>query len=442
MLNVRFRLISITVAFVFLSSIIGLGYIASQSDFASILLFYVLGFGAFALAWNSVREKDLNFYLGLGILARFLLVFAFPQLSDDIYRFIWDGRLIVHGYNPFDHLPLTIMEEGWASPWLDQSLFDQLNSQQYHTVYPPIAQFTFAISAWLSPESWWGSSVIMKLFLFGFETGTILLLPRLLEKINLSGKNAILYALNPLVIVEVMGNLHFEGAMVFFLLLSIYLLIERKTTFSAVMMAFSIASKLLPLLFLMFYIKRLGWKRAIYYFGIIGVTLLVLFAPLLNGVFFGNFGQSLDLYFQKFEFNASIYYLARTIGYYISGYNLIAYLGPILASITFFGILITAIRERDNSWEGLIHKMLFAICLYLALTPTVHPWYVILPLALSLFTRFRFVVFWSGLISLTYINYTYDPYFENLWIVAVEYLAVFFIAAYEWLRSKKLPLGS
>ena len=71
-----------------------------------------------------------------------------------------------------------------------------------------------------------------------------------------------------------------------------------------------------------------------------------------------------------------------------------------------------------------MERSLWAICIYLFLATTIHPWYAILPLALSVFTKYRFTIVWTGLIWLTYINYNYAEYHENLWIVALEYLGV------------------
>lgn len=431
---------SVALSILFAVAILILGFWASQTKFQLILIGYTLAFLTYVFILRSARESDLTFYLWLGILVRLVLVFSIPLLSDDVFRYIWDGRLTNHGYNPFHYLPKDIMAEGWADAWLEESLFEELNSKEYHTIYPPVAQFVFAVATWLFPGSIYWSTVVMKLFLFAFELGTIFLIVPLLKMLNWSPKNALIYLMNPLVIVEVVGNLHFEGAMVFFLLLSLYLLLSARYYWSAMAMALSVASKLLPLLFLMFLIKRLGWRLSLGYFAIIGFVLVILYFPLLDGLFLANFGSSLDLYFQKFEFNASVYYLIRWIGFQLSGYNLIAYIGPILASFTFLGILIVSIKETNYTLKLLPAKMLFAICLYLAFTPTIHPWYAILPLALCMFTRFRFPVLWTGLITLTYINYSYNPYFENLWVVAFEYVIIFTAAFLEFKGKSILAL--
>ncbi|MCB9053538.1 MAG: DUF2029 domain-containing protein [Lewinellaceae bacterium] len=417
----------------FILCIAGLGYLPGQSDFAWIAGFHTAAFLLYLLIYRKAdNQAALYFFLGVALLARLILVGAFPQLSDDIYRFVWDGRLINEGINPFAHLPSYYLEEGNQVPGLAPELYALLNSQQYFTIYPPVAQATFALATWLFPDSLYAASVAMKAPLFLFELGSLALLVKLLGKLGLPERGALLYALNPMILVEVMGNLHFEGAMIFFLLLSLWWLVAGRPGPSALAMALSVASKLLPLLFGFFLIRRLGLRRSFGYFALMGLALLLLFSPLLGGAFFSGMGSSLRLYFQRFEFNGSIYYLLRWVGYQISGYNLIKYLGPALAACTFLGISIAARRDRRQDWRSLPGLMLFAICLYLAFTPTVHPWYTSLPLVLAPFTRFRFPILWTALASLTYINYSYAEYHEQLAVVALEYLIVYSVAIWEW----------
>ena len=410
-----------------------LGYRVEQSHFGEIFLF---GTVFFTLYWyifkNIFHQQTIFFFLGLSILLRLLLIFGVPNLSDDIYRFVWDGRLIINGINPFDHLPSYYIQSGVAIPGIDQSLYEQLNSPDYFTIYPPVCQGIFAFASYVFPQSIWGSSLLMKIIFVLFETGTIILLVKLLKHFRLPSKNVLLYALNPLIIIELTGNLHFEGPMLFFLCLSLWLIVNKRWRISAISMALAIASKLLPLIFLPFLIRRLGWKKSVSYFAVTGFSLLAMFTPMFNSVFFSNFGDSLNLYFQKFEFNASIYYLLRYVGYKTIGYNLIQYLGPVLASITCLSILMLAWREKSKQWITLPVMMLFSISIYLLLSTTVHPWYTSLPLLLCVFTSFRYPVLWSGLIWLTYTNYSYPSYYENLGMVGIEYIAVGVLFATEF----------
>lgn len=423
-----------------LLSIGGLGYYADQAKFMGIVAFYLPAFACYFWVLK-VGTKAANFkhWIAIALLARVLLVFAFPNLSDDIYRFIWDGRLWLAGENPFDQLPGYWLEKG-NIPGLDQSLFDQLNSQAYFTIYPPICQFIFTTGTFLSPNSIWGASLVMKFFLLAFEIGSIFLIIDILKRLNLPKHRVFLYALNPLVIVEICGNLHFEGAMIFFFLLGVLLLLRKKDSWAALSIACSIAAKLLPLMLLPLLIKLMGWKRVLKFFLILFVCLVLLFIPLVSDVFLNNFGASLDLYFQKFEFNASIYYLVRAIGQWLSGYNLIYYLGPALAGLAALLIFRLAYLARANDYQHFFTLALLAFCTYLFLGTTIHPWYLALPIALSCFGNFRFIYGWSLLIFGTYMNYHFVPYQEQLWWVAIEYCLVFGCFYWEWKRRAPIEL--
>ncbi len=414
-----------------------LGYTIRQSDFELLITYYAVFFILYIFCFRFFKtEQDIWYFVGLGLLLRFILIFAFPNLSDDIYRFIWDGRLINNGINPFNHLPSYFLEDENVVSGITPDLFKNLNSPAYYTIYPPVSQAIFSFACWVSPDNYYACALTMKTIMFLFECGSILIIIKLLKHFNLPFKNVLIYVLNPLIILEITGNLHFEGAMIFFLLLSICLLIKQKNVLSAIAFALSIVSKLLPLMFLPLLIKRIGWKKSIQYFLILGITLLICFSPLLNLTFINNFSNSLDLYFQKFEFNASVYYLARWIGTLVKGYNMIQVLGPFLALLVLLSICYKAFKERHTDYQSIFAAFLFAICTYLFLATTIHPWYLAMPLVLCLFTRFRFPIIWSGLIMLSYMNYSYAEYFENLWLVGLEYLIVFGYLGYELFFQK------
>ncbi len=424
-----------------------LAFWGTQDNFPLIAACYGLFFWQYLRVYTDVVPKEINRFLWLGIVLRVLLIFVFPKLSDDIYRFVWDGRLILNGINPFDYLPSKIIEDGMNIPGLTAELYGQLNSPKYFSIYPPLAQLIYLIGTALSPGNIAGSAIVMKTILVGFEIGNIWVITRLLALFERPEKLVLLYALNPLVIFEVAGNLHFEGMMLFFVLLSVYWLVKERYWWSSVAMALAISTKLLPLLFLFFLIGRLGWKRSISYLGMMGVVLVILFLPMLNGVFAAHFGDSLGLYFQNFEFNSSVVNMLAFLGSFRTKDYLIPVIGPLMAAITFWGIFRVALFEQEYSWASLFRNMLFAISLYLALTATVHPWYVILPLGLSLFTDFRYPVLWSGLIVLSYIKYSPWGAHWNWLAVGVEYSLVYAFAYMEWKghpfleRLKNISLG-
>ncbi len=150
---------------------------------------------------------------------------------------------------------------------------------------------------------------------------------------------------------------------------------------------------------------------------------------------------SIGLWFGKFEFNASVYYMVRWIGFQTKGYNVIETAGKILPTITFVVVIFLTFIRKNGAMQSLIKSMLFGIYVYLLLSTTVHPWYLAIPLFLSVFTRFRFVLLWSLLVILSYSAYSNAQYDENIWLVALEYMVVIGYFLYElFLQKSSKPL--
>lgn len=420
------------VSFIFLLAIVYTAYIPSQSDFSHIILPYTSAFLCYlVLIYNRSNKSQFVLLIGLAILARFILIFSFPNLSDDIYRFSWDGRCIHLGISPYAYLPSEIVGQ---YPGLQEELYDQLNSPHYYSIYPPIGQFIGYIATFIK-EDIYLQSIVFKSFLFISELGTFYFAKKIMQHLQLSMDRILLYALNPLIIIEIMGNIHFEGFMIVFLSAGLFYLLTNKNILSAGSMALSICSKLLPLMFLPLFWVVNGRKRGLIYNLLIGISALFLFIPLIEQSDLFHFQNSLDLYVRKFEFNGGIYYFIRWIGYWIKGYNVIHVIGPILSLTTIISILGLAYkysRSERKSSAALITVMLFSFTAYLLFATTVHPWYLSTIIFLCIFTQFRFPVLWSLLIFFTYINYSYTPYFENLFIVLLEYSILYSYLIYEW----------
>ena len=435
---------------------VGIGYNVQRYETATLLSLYVTLFALYLLIIFSKQASNTDFWIGCAIAFRFSLLFSTPNLSEDFYRFIWDGRLLASGYHPFAHPPSFYIENNIPAIGIDESLYSKLNSKDYFTIYPPVAQFFFWVSAKLS-SSVYGSLVVLKTFNFISEIASILLIKKLLQELNLSSHRVLIYALNPLIVIELTGNAHFEAVMIFFIVLSLYFMLKKQSTFSSITMALSIGVKLIPLIFLPA-IKRIeGWKNARIYFAVVCVTLILLFLPLLNASLLTGLGNSIPYFLSKFEFNASIYYLIRAIGYAVSGFNIIAIAGPLLSVVAFFLILrismkglpkflsqqpIAVASGRIIHVLEYIHIVATCLLIYYLFTTILHPWYISTLLALSVFTNFRFMIVWSFMIFFTYAGYTQEGFSEDLWLVTLEYLSVLGFLGYElWRRVSRKSIA-
>jgi hypothetical protein len=220
--------------------------------------------------------------------------------------------------------------------------------------------------------------------------------------------------------------------------MSWYLMQKDRPGFSAFFFALAVSTKLLPLILLPLYWRRLGTKKAWQFYCMTAAFTMLMFLPLFSYELLAGLSQSVSLYFQKFEFNASVYYIIREIGFVLKGYNIIGSAGKWLAVSTILGIIIYTLLERK---DRLPSAWMWVWLIYLALATTVHPWYVAPLLAFSIFSSYRFAVLWSGLIFLSYAGYVTDGFSENLLLTGLEYGLLMMFIGYElYSNFKKQPI--
>jgi alpha-1,6-mannosyltransferase len=418
----------------FVIAISYLGFFVERTNFVVLLTNYAIAFSVyFFYVKKTFSDKESKLLIALGLGLRLVLCFAFPRLSDDIYRFFWDGKLICGGYNPFAYLPSYFIDNQIFTSDFDIGIFKKLNSPNYYSIYPPVCQVVFSAAYWLSSKSIYGAAVLMKLFLLFCEIGTIFLLYKNEKRYDFFSKNAaLLYALNPLCIIEICGNLHFEGAMIFFFLICIFS--QAPNIQSSLFYALSICSKLLtliflPLLFLNF-IKERKIKWAFFSSTMTLIFVTLFFSPLIDKNFFANFVSSLNLYYQKFEFNASLYYVGKVVSTYFIGYNPIQYVSGALSLVVILNILIQYFRHIT-----IFNKLFWTFFVYLLCQSIVHPWYLTTLVLLSILANKRIGILWSGLVFLSYSHYQNGFYQENFYLIGLEYFVLIAYFVYPKFRS-------
>lgn len=415
-------------------------YVIKRDD--TILLFSTIGllfvFYFYVLRKSVISERLFLFLIVSAFGFRFIFMMSTPALSDDFYRFIWDGRLINSGINPFAYLPDYIHNNALLNGTENNELFNKMNSPHYFSVYPPVLQGVFFISAKLSFNNNFVAVILLRLFILISEVGTCYFLMKIISHFKLPKPNVLVYILNPLVIIELSGNLHFEAIMLFFITASVYFLIINKLIYSALFFALAVSTKMIPLILLPLFVKSIGFKKGFVYSVIVFVITVILFLPFIDKQLVANIANSVGLYFQKFEFNASFYYLIRWLGFQVSGYNEIALIGKILPIVSFIFILIisfkNSVKEIDH---GFFYKILQILFIYYLCALIVHPWYVSFLILISVFSNARFAIIWSLLIFGSYITYATLPYYENTLLLWIEYAVVL---AWFFLEKKKLKL--
>jgi alpha-1,6-mannosyltransferase len=413
--------IIITAIMASVSGYIFLGYSATQSDFSEFILTHFL---LFLLSFFLIKYiRNPQSIIVTGMFLRIIFLFSTPALSDDVFRYIWDGHLMTNHINPYLHTPASIMAQDFSADMVSSlnELYPNLNSPEYYSVYPPVSQFVFSLAAKFGAGNLGLSIFFIRIITLAAELGTLLLLPVLLNNLKIPVNKMGFYAFNPLVIYEISGNLHIEGLMIFFLLLGMIFYTASNYIKSALFMAVAVGIKLIPLIWVPFMMKHLVVKKQVTYFMIFTCSCLILFLPFILDSRFINMALGLNLYFQTFEFNASFYYGVRWITSYISGYNQIAVTGPLLAACSAILMIWYFIKAKITHPVTIPYLFIAVFTVYLLLATTVHPWYITPLVFLSVFTGYIFPVMWSVLVALSYSAYASNPVQESGWLIAIEY---------------------
>ncbi len=433
-----------------------IGYPLVRTDVTILISLYGIAFLSF-FGLIRLEKSNVVFLTGIAIVLRLVFMGNIPNLSQDFYRFIWDGRMLIAGWNPYLYLPNDLMASGTAPIAEAQELFNGMGdlSASHYTNYPPINQLCFAIAGFISGKSIIGSVFVLRIIIILADIGTLYFGKKLLERLGIPIKNIWLYILNPFIIIELTGNLHFEGVMIFFLVWSLYLLHKSSWKWAAVLLALSVSVKLIPLIFLpilfQWFTKYKAseiskntfptiWKgilKLIAFYGIVIGTIALLFIPFISKQFIENYQATVGLWFQNFEFNASIYYIARWIGYKIVGWNMIKDIGRVTPIIVLVFITGISLFRNNKDFQKTITALLFGLSFYFFTTTTMHPWYLATLLILSVFTNYRFTIVWSFMMIFSYTAYRNEGYAENLGFVAFEYIIVYSFLLWELFFKKR-----
>jgi hypothetical protein len=152
-----------------------------------------------------------GFILFLAAALRLLFLFQDPELSDDIFRYLLDGMILLEGANPYAAAPDAVAS---ANPAV-AALIPMVNHGHLPTIYPPAAQFVFAAGAFF------GGTVGMKLVLAVMDLAACFLIIRILTQLHLPASRAVLYAWHPLPVIEIAASGHIDAAAICFLMLTL-----------------------------------------------------------------------------------------------------------------------------------------------------------------------------------------------------------------------------
>ncbi len=382
-----------------------------RSALPEAIALHTMAFAGLLLLWFRHRDRLDSTWILIGGAAALRLLFlpTLPDLSDDLFRYVWDGHLSRMGVNPFRFVPIDPALEGIGDP----SLLASLNSPDYFSIYPPLSQIVFLLGGFFHELwGWPASGYAVKAGFMALEFGGVLLLLRALLRFGLAPGSLALYAWNPLVVVTLAGSGHTEGGLVFALGLLLWGVSAARPGAAWTGWALAVCSKAIPLLLaplLFLHLKgRVGTRAALRGLALGGAVGLALSIPFFFPGLPARMASSADLYVRLFEFNAGPYLAIKSILSLLTGEDWSKFLGPAFRLVFLASAVLVWMKWPVKRAPDAVRGFMLVFALYLTFATTVHPWYLIWGLALVPFTPFlRGAWLWASWAALpTYLTYT------------------------------------
>jgi len=319
----------------------------------------------FVAAWLILRGREsrsgLIIVLLFAALFRLAIIFSPPYLSDDIYRYIWDGRVQAAGINPYRYIPA----DEALFRLRDETIYPKINRRDYaRTIYPPVVEAIYFLTTRLSESVTW-----MKATMVGFEAVGIWAIIQLLASFGLPSQRILIYAWHPLVIWEFAGSGHLDAIAIALFALALHASRKKAEVAAAVELACATLVKFFPLALFPALYKRWSWKMPLAF----AITIFVAYLPYLSVGPRAAIGFLPD--YAKEEgliSGGQFYFLSLTRALFGSSVPNAAFV--ILASVFMSGIAVWVLLRRRRSDSYVKRAALLATAITVLFAPH-YSWY-------------------------------------------------------------------
>ena len=446
------------------------GFIYGQGRAQRPILSFV---GLSAVAWilamlalHNLRElphQRLNVWLILAfaLLFRVTLLFSRPIQEDDFYRYLWDGKVVASGLNPYHVAPLAVLNSTRASHSLAESfaqsedseelrrltsipthddnfvlILSRVNHPEVPTIYPPLAQAIFALTALIAP----GSLLTLRLVLLGFDLAMCGLMLAVLQHLGLNALLVLVYAWSPLVIKETINSAHYDVVPTFFLVLAFLLCLKKRTLLAYASFALAVLGKIYPLLlipvFLWHTVVNQGRGRA--FLGVVVVAVIVAlgYAPFLNAG--PRLWQGTVTFAERWQTNSWLFPL---LGWIVGT----RWMASTVVALLLGGTVLALLARHDlREDRALLWVSFLTVGTLFLLSPVGNPWYFLWLKPFLCVFPLRSWLLLSGLLGLYYLwfYFVYRDAAETFrWVLWLEYIPFYSVLVWDWLKTQGKPHG-
>ena len=383
------------------------------------LVVFGLAFAAYLLALHvsaGLSARGLRAALALAVGWRLVLVPAFPLLSDDVFRYVWEGRVQVHGGNPYawDDRPESARWEA-----LRDGVWRRVTHKEYTAVYPPLWEMACGLVVRLH-----GSVTAMKAFVVACELSLLALLARMLRRRGRPPERLLILAWSPLALVEIAGSGHNDAAGALLLTASLAALDRGDGLGAALAAALGAQTKFLPALVAGSWLRRFRWWHVVAAIDLF-LLLIVPYAAAGPGLW-----MSLGKYGRYWLFNQTLFDpLAAIAGDHEGGVKLA---GALLAVL----VLFLAARKAEP-----VTAALAVVAASIVLAPNVLPWYALWFLPFLVLRDAPAALLFTGTVQLAYLVYpdwlSGQRWQVSGWARALEYGPCVAVALWTWFRRSR-----
>jgi alpha-1,6-mannosyltransferase len=387
------------------------------------LLVYGVAFGAYLIGLRfatGLADRGVGLALAVGLVWRIALVAAPPLLSDDVYRYVWEGRIQLHRGNPY-----SWSDRPEAEKWipLRDAVWRQVSHKDYTAVYPPLAQLTAAAVVAIRD-----SVTAMKSFAVACEALTIALLARILRGRGLPLHRLLVLAWSPLALVEIAGSGHNDALGMLLATAGFAALEAGRPLSSAAAMALGFQAKLLPGLIGAAWGRRYR-PRDVIAGAVVAAALVAPYASAGAGLW-----RSLGKYGEFWRFNETAFAVVATLGgsHGAAAKTMLAVLAGLAGALAL-------LRVEEAA------AALALVVTWLVLGPNVLPWYALWLLPWLVLRDCPAVLLFTGTVGLAYLVYpawqSGGPWRLGWGVRALEYGPCVVVAFWSWARPASRPSG-
>ncbi len=234
---------------------------------------------AWAVAWGAgvvcalrlPRRIAIPAVFAVGLALRLAALAGQPILSDDLYRYAWDGRVQISGTDPYRYTPssahLADLREDWLWPDAEGCARLQrpegctrINRPLVHTIYPPVAEAWFTTVYRIAGigthhKAWQVAGLVG-------DVALIAALPAVLRAYKRDERWTALYALSPVAVVEVVNNGHVDGLAALCVVLALLAAARRRPAWAGALIGAAAMIKLYPAMLGLAFVAVVGFRAA------------------------------------------------------------------------------------------------------------------------------------------------------------------------------------